>query len=153
VDSDLQPSATKISNRKHAANQANARKSTGPRSTTGKQATRFNACKHGLAQQQVFSAISHQTTASIAEELPTHSSQLPRTIATCFDTLQRIHQTRSNYIREADLEDSSFDELNELIARMARLERYERSASSRLAGALIELLVLRARPAKRTQGD
>lgn len=42
-----------ISPRKLAANQQNARQSTGPRTPEGKANVRFNAVKHGLLAQEV----------------------------------------------------------------------------------------------------
>jgi len=45
-------SRSKISERKRAANRANAQKSTGPRTGRGKSISRFNAVRHGLLSRQ-----------------------------------------------------------------------------------------------------
>ena len=156
MDAQAQPLATKLSDRKLAANQANARKSTGPRSAKGKQASRLNARKHGLAKhglaKQPFSSMeTRELAASIADGLATHESELARTVATCFDTLNNICEIRSGYIRETDLESASFDDLKELATRISRLDRYERSTSSRLNRAIVDILVMREQIAERTQ--
>ena len=151
MDAQAQPLATKLSDRKLAANQANARKSTGPRSAKGKQASRLNARKHGLAKQPFSSTETHELAASIADGLATHESELARTVATCFDTLNNICEIRSGFIRQTDLESASFDDLKELATRISRLGRYERSTSSRLNRAIVDILVMREQIAERTQ--
>lgn len=149
--SQAQPVTPSLSRRKLAANQINARKSTGPRSIKGKQVSRLNARKHGLAQQQCSPNAPNEVAAAIAQELPTHAFHLAQDIATSFDTLDQVHKIRSDYIRKTNLTTASLDQLKKLSTKLARLERYERSAHSRLASALVELLVLRARSTKQTQ--
>ena len=43
----------RVSDRKRAANRANAKRSTGPRTEAGKRRVRQNAVKHGLAAQDI----------------------------------------------------------------------------------------------------
>jgi hypothetical protein len=55
--------------RQRAASRANAQKSTGPRTTEGKAASRFNALKHGIdAQQQTMFGESAEDLAALAAE-------------------------------------------------------------------------------------
>ncbi len=61
---------TRVTPRRAAANRANARHSTGPRSAAGKSRSRGNALKHGLA-----------VPASMIPELAPEIAQLARTIA------------------------------------------------------------------------
>jgi hypothetical protein len=53
VDEPTQPSRKPISEKRLAANRANAEKSTGPRTATGKQRSALNATRHGILAQVI----------------------------------------------------------------------------------------------------
>ena len=133
-----------ISERKLAANKANARNSTGPRTISGKQVSRLNVRKHGLTSGRGARLDLNELATAIAKELPNHASCLAPTIANCLESLNNIDRVRSNYIRQTDLENASIDELRDLTARISRLARYEKSAHSRLSRAIVDLLLSRA---------
>jgi hypothetical protein len=123
-----------------AANRANARHSTGPRTARGKTASSHNACKHGFrsasaphtnpefeALLDAFRAEHHPTT--LAEE------SCVRTIATA---VCKIHE-----IDRLDYEAFNTCPIPVYIARLHTLSRYRVSAENALHKALNLLLTLK----------
>ena len=130
------------SERKIAANRSNAKKSTGPRSDAGRQASRRNALRHGLAIdirtdpaytddiEQLAKILSHARGRQ-------NVSDNARDAAEAVLDLFRIRKVRA-YLFETIYvpETASQDRLLELNHKLAQLERYERRAFSRRNRAL-----------------
>jgi hypothetical protein len=94
-----------------AASRANAQKSTGPRTTAGKAASRFNALKHGIhAQSQIMFAESAEDLAELAAEYhELHSPANPDErflVDTLVNNEWRLRRLR---VVEADLWQSAVD--------------------------------------------
>jgi hypothetical protein len=128
------------SDRQIAANQNNAQKSTGPRSEAGREVSRSNARRHGLAIeigndpafQDDIERLSHAL-ASDAQFARAHA----RETAEAEIDLLRIRKIRAwlfeaNYFADA----APSDGLVELNKNLTKLERYERRAFSRRKRAL-----------------
>jgi hypothetical protein len=110
------------------ANRENAQRSTGPRTDAGKQATKFNALKHGLAAESL--VISGENPAELdalrdqlrADHSPVGETEamLVEEIAQCWWRLQR---TRSFEARIIDLLPDQPRDLGPLIRYMTQAER------------------------------
>ena len=90
------------SERQKAANQANARRSTGPKTQKGKAIVRFNALRHGLLTRDVV---------------------LPGEDADAFENLW--NQVRANLSPVGPIEDSLVDRVVNAMWRLRRSERME----------------------------
>jgi hypothetical protein len=125
------------SDRQIAANQTNAQKSTGPRSKAGREVSRRNAHRHGLAIeiandpafQEDIERLS-QTLSSGAQFAFTHA----RETAEAEVDLMRIRRVRAWLLETYHV--ALPDGLVELNKHLAKLERYERRAFSRRKRAL-----------------
>jgi hypothetical protein len=130
------------SNRQIGANRSNAQKSTGPRSKAGKEASRRNALRHGLAIAVGNDPTFSDSIEKLAKAL-SGSKQMPnndgnaREAAEAMLELSRIGKIRG-YLFEKLYATGPVDAagLAELNTNLAKLERYERRAFSRRKRAL-----------------
>jgi hypothetical protein len=139
-----------ISERKLAANRANAQRSTGPRSVAGKSRVSANARQHGLwnpPRVDHHFATDIETLARQIAGQQRHLLDLARSIADAQVDLWRVRRLRNNLIaaglrdpsRGANGESSSEREarvLASLAEQFTRLDRYERRALSRRKAAI-----------------
>jgi hypothetical protein len=128
------------SDRQIAANRINAKKSTGPRSKAGREVSRRNARRHGLAIDIGCDPAFHDDIEKLARALSggaQNVSERARETAEAEIDLLRIRKIRvwlydTHYFTDAALP-QGLVELNE---SLAKLERYERRAFSRRKRAL-----------------
>ncbi|SIO46540.1 hypothetical protein SAMN05443247_05744 [Bradyrhizobium erythrophlei] len=129
------------SDRQIAANRSNARKSTGPRSKKGQEASSRNARRHGLAIAVGCDPALQGEIEKLARLLSTSGSQdvsgPAREAAEAEFELLRIRTVRAwlfqtLYFAKANAPDG----LAELNGKLGKLERYERRAFSRRKSAL-----------------
>ena len=130
------------SERKIAANRSNAKKSTGPRSDAGRQVSRRNALRHGLAVDIRTDPAYSEDIEQLAKIL-SHArgrqnvSDNARDAAEAVLDLSRIRKVRAFLFETIYFPDAaSQDCLLELNEKLAQLERYERRAFSRRNRAL-----------------
>jgi hypothetical protein len=125
------------SERKIAANRSNAKKSTGPRSKAGRQASRRNALRHGLAIDIRTDPAYHDDIEQLAKMMSRASgrqsvSDSARDVAEAVLDLSRIRKIRASLFETIYFSDTAApDRLTELNDKLAKLERYERRAFSR----------------------
>ena len=111
-----------------AANQANALRSTGPKTTAGKLKSRRNAYRHGLSGEMPLDPAVAKI-ASIVHELVGENASEDR-LTSAFDfahaqaRLLQIRSIRTEQLASRDLNDFNTMELRRLVA----LDRYERYA-------------------------
>jgi hypothetical protein len=126
-----------MSERKIAANRSNAKKSTGPRSKAGRQASRRNALRHGLAIDIRTDPAYHDDIEQLAKMMSRASgrqsvSDSARDVAEAVLDLSRIRKIRASLFETIYFSDTAApDRLTELNDKLAKLERYERRAFSR----------------------
>jgi hypothetical protein len=126
-----------MSERKIAANRSNAKKSTGPRSKAGRQASRRNALRHGLAIDIRTDPAYHDDIEQLAKMMSRASgrqsvSDSARDVAEAVLDLSRIRKIRASLFETIYFSDTAApDRLTELDDKLAKLERYERRAFSR----------------------
>ena len=133
------------SDRKIAANRNNAKKSTGPRSLVGRDASRRNARRHGLAtsihEDPAFQDDIERLAKAISQSsaMP-HLHQDAREAAAAELELLRIRKIRAALLAPLDIENYVIPtNMADVNAKLAKLERYERRAFSRRKRALLEL--------------
>jgi hypothetical protein len=125
------------SERKIAANRSNAKKSTGPRSKAGRQASRRNALRHGLAIDIRTDPAYHDDIEQLATMMSRardmqNVSDSARDAAEAVLDLFRIRKIRASLFETIYFADTGApDRLIELNHKLAKLERYERRAFSR----------------------
>jgi hypothetical protein len=125
------------SDRKLAANQSNAKKSTGPRSKAGRQASRRNALRHGLAIDIRTDPAHHDDIEQLAKMMSRacgmqNVSDSARDAAEAVLDLFRIRRVRAFLYETLYFADAAApDRLIELNDKLAKLGRYERRAYSR----------------------
>ena len=134
------------SDRQIAANRNNATKSTGPRSDAGREASRSNARRHGLAVPIGTDPAFHDDIEKLAKALSLSGGtqnvdERTREAARAELDLLRIRKIRgwvfeTFYFVANDATPGSLAELND---NLAKLERYERRAVSRRKRALREM--------------
>jgi hypothetical protein len=130
------------SERKTAANRNNAKRSTGPRSKAGREASRRNALRHGLAVDIGTEPAFHEGIEKLAKALSSSAvtqkvSESARAAAEAQFDLLRIRNTRAWLFETLYFVKPTVpDNLAKLNAEFAKLERYERRAFSRRQGAL-----------------
>jgi hypothetical protein len=135
------------SDRQIAANRNNAKKSTGPRSEAGRQASRRNARRHGLAISIGTDPAFHDDIEKLAKALSlsrgTQSvDERAREAAGAELDLLRIRKIRAwlfetlHFATNGAATPGSLAELND---KLAKLERYERRAFSRRKRLLREM--------------
>lgn len=128
------------SDRKIASNRNNAKKSTGPRSEGGRQRTKLNALRHGLAvaigSQPCFSEdIEALTKALVGDGGP--PSEFARQAAEAEIDLLRIRKIRALQLAAiADNPGAQSEAYAKLAKNLSKVERYERRAISRRKNAL-----------------
>jgi hypothetical protein len=130
------------SDRKITANRNNAKKSTGPRTTAGRDAARRNARSHGLAVAIGGDPVFHEDIEALAKLLAESAgmksvSEFARSAAEASIDLLRIRKFRTRLLQSHQGPDTAApDRLTELNGKLAKLERYERRAYSRRNRAL-----------------
>jgi hypothetical protein len=130
------------SDRKIAANRNNAKKSTGPRSNAGREASRRNALRHGLAIAIGSDPALHDDIEKLAKLLTSSRgiqkvSESARAAAEAEYDLLRIRKIRASLFETRYFADTTApDGLTDLNVKLAKLERYERRALSRRKRAL-----------------
>ncbi len=129
------------SDRKIAANRNNAKKSTGPRSNAGREASRRNALRHGLAVAIGSDPAFHEDIEKLAKLLTSSSgmqkvSEFARAAAEAEHDLLRIRKIRASLFETYFGDTTAPDGLAALNDKLAKLERYERRAFSRRKRAL-----------------
>src|SRR5258707_14276124 len=130
------------SERQIAANRRNAKKSTGPRSKAGREASRRNARRHGLAIAIETDPAFHRDIEELAKTLSVSqdADEYARDAARAEFDLLRIRKIRASLFETLSLvTDSASGSLAELNDKLAKLERYERRAFSRRKRALREI--------------
>jgi hypothetical protein len=135
------------SDRQIAANRNNAQKSTGPRSKAGREASRGNARRHGLAIDIGTDPAFCDDIEKLAQVLSSASgiqrvSAGAREAAGAELDLLRIRKIRASLFETLYFVANAAapDRLTELNDKLAKLERYERSAFSRRKRALRAML-------------
>jgi glutathione synthase/RimK-type ligase-like ATP-grasp enzyme len=130
------------SDRKITANRNNAKKSTGPRSKAGREASRRNARRHGLAIDIGADPAFHEDIEQLATVLSLSSgaqkvSEHARQAAEAELDLTRIRKIRARLFETLYFADTAAPNgMTELNNALAKLERYERRAFSRRKRAL-----------------
>jgi hypothetical protein len=130
------------SDRKIAANRNNAKKSTGPRSNAGREASRRNALRHGLAIAIGSDPALHDDIEKLAKLLTSSRgiqkvNEFARAAAEAEYDLLRIRKIRASLFETHYFADTTApDGLTDLNVKLAKLERYERRALSRRKRAL-----------------
>lgn len=130
--------------RRTAANRKNAKKSTGPRSQAGREKSRCNAFRHGLA-------IAIGSDPSYSAEIETVASAIGRGRQTVGEFARRFAEAEIDLLRIRKMRAAQFspvvgdpdagsDDHAKLDENLRRLERYERRAYSRRKRALQAML-------------
>jgi hypothetical protein len=133
------------SDRKITANRNNAKKSTGPRSKAGREASRRNARRHGLAIDIGSDPAFHEDIEKLATVMSLASgrqkvSEHAREAAQAVLDLTRIRKIRAWLFETLYFAPTAApDRLIDLNDKLARLERYERRAFSRRKRALLAM--------------
>jgi hypothetical protein len=121
--------------RQIAANRNNAKRSTGPRSKAGREVSRCNARRHGLANDIGSDPGFHDDIEKLADGLSSGTQNVrerARETAEAELDLLRIRKFRAWLFETLYLADAALpDGLAELNESLAKLERYERRAFSR----------------------
>lgn len=118
--------------RQIAANRANAKKSTGPKTAAGKLRSSRNAYRHGLSSPLWLDSLASAKADAIARALlgedPTAAKlrSVEELVRAQLD-LQRIRSTRTDLMAKFDLDQPDIQTLQ----RMAALDRYERYVHTR----------------------
>jgi hypothetical protein len=130
------------SDKQIAANRNNAKGSTGPRSKLGREVSRRNAWRHGLAVDVTVDPAFHDDIELLANAL-SRSHGIRKANEGCHIAaeaqidLLRIRKVRAWLFNSFHLADAPLpDRLAELNQKLAKLERYERGAVSRRKRAL-----------------
>jgi hypothetical protein len=128
------------SERQIAANQKNAKKSTGPRSEAGREASRSNARRHGLAIAIETDPAFQDDIEKLAKALSLSQNvdEHARDAARAELDLMRIRKIRTSLFEKL-ANDANSGSLAELNDKLGKLERYERRAFSRRKRALREM--------------
>src|SRR6188768_4009409 len=129
-----------ISKQKIAANRSNALKSTGPKSLNGKLRASRNAFRHGLATGIHNSPEFELKVSTAALELSNlfgHES-IRESERAAAEAANELAKMKIRKLRAAALQSESIEiqEIDDLIASVRKLERYERRALSRRKKAL-----------------
>lgn len=129
--------------RKIASNRRNAKKSTGPKTKTGKWKSSRNAFRHGLAvaigSQSNFAETINRLTQALAGDIYPNAD-LARKIAEAEVDLLRIRAMRASHFTAIGSWDGSRHARANLAEDLRRLERYEQRAYSRRKRAVKALI-------------
>jgi hypothetical protein len=128
------------SDRQIAANQSNAKKSTGPSTQAGRDVARLNSRRHGLAvdigSDPAFQADIEKLAKILSDGVDTRIEQAREFAAAQLD-LSRIRNFRAGLFVDCYLTNSVRpDHLQSLNEQLVKLERYERRAYARRKKAL-----------------
>jgi hypothetical protein len=125
-----------VSEKRLLANRRNAQRSTGPKTAEGKQISRNNALRHGLARQRAsgpaHSAFREKLAIILANGENDACRELARDVAECTIELEKIRAVRFQIC--FDLGAFEFAEPHqheEAMMGLQRIERYERRLFSR----------------------
>jgi hypothetical protein len=142
------------STRKIAANRANAKASTGPKTRRGRARSATNALRHGLSVPIQASPLLYEEARALADRIAGHEANaninlLSLRVAEAKIDLGRVRAAQRSFLpqrlSDADLEKDltvSAEEVEELL----RMDRYERRARSRLKFAIRKLDAARYSP-------
>jgi hypothetical protein len=128
-----------VSERKRAANRANARAGTGPRTREGKARVGRNACRHGLNRPVMTDPALARQVATLARELcrlgdanlaKAELAQIAFRVAEAEIDLIRMRRARADLMARALIEPNG-RRLADLAQKLDAIERYERRALSR----------------------
>ena len=137
--------------RQHYANRANARRSTGPRTTAGKARASRNAIRHGLRLPARHDGGHAREVEALARDLAGAHASAERHALACriaaaqLDLLQ-VRRARCDLLAGAPAAPLALADCN-VLARLAPLERYEQRALAR------RRLAVRAFDASRREPD
>jgi hypothetical protein len=128
------------SDKQIAANRANAKRSTGPKTAAGKLRSSRNAYRHGLSDPIMLDPTVSRKVAAMARVLAgEHATEDQQASAADFARTQlellRIRSIRTERWAKMDLNEYTHQELQ----RLAALDRYERYALTRRRRASLEL--------------
>lgn len=120
------------SDRQIAANRANAKRSTGPKTALGRFNSSRNATRHGLSDSQPLSGamvckFDMMMSALTAEEAGLEQSETATEFALAQIELMRIRSVRAAMMAEIDIEVMDL----RVLKRLRALDRYERYALTR----------------------
>jgi len=123
-----------------AANRANAKKSTGPKTALGKLKSSRNAFKHGLSRPLRLDPVTSAKAHAIARALVGEGPDVERLssaeeFARAQLELKRIRATRAELMAKFDLQQANMHELQPI----ATLDRYERYAHTKRRRAAVKL--------------
>jgi hypothetical protein len=115
-----------------AANRANAKKSTGPKTAAGRLKSSRNAFRHGLSLLSTEEPANQAEAKLIAQTLVSDQEDHAKVVAAAEIAqahldLRRIQAVRAELIAETDFTSASTEQLR----RLAALDRYERLALTR----------------------
>ena len=129
------------SKRQIAANRRNAKKSTGPRSKAGREASRRNARRHGLAIAIETDPAFHDEIEKLAKALSLSQKvdEHARDAARAEFDLLRVRKIRTWLFETLYYDATTTKSMAELNDKLAKLERYERRAFSRRRRALRQI--------------
>ncbi len=129
------------SKRQIAANRRNAKKSTGPRSKAGREASRRNARRHGLAIAIETDPAFHDEIEKLAKALSLSQKvdEHARDAARAEFDLLRVRKIRTWLFETLYYDATTTKSMAELNDKLAKLERYERRAFSRRKRALRQM--------------
>jgi hypothetical protein len=121
-----------VTEKQVAANRANAKRSTGPKTVAGRLKSSRNAFRHGLsAQLQPNIAVTERVDAMARLLVGSSADEEQRFAATEMAKAQlellRIRATRASILAEVDLATGNLQQLQ----RLAALDRYERYAHTK----------------------
>jgi hypothetical protein len=126
-----------VSDRRRLANRRNAQRSTGPKTTKGKQTSRNNALRHGLARRvasdPAFSERLEELTVMLAEgSNDAWRRELARDIAECILEIDRIRAVRFQILFSlGEFESADFHKHEESVGQLQKIDRYEQRVRAR----------------------
>ncbi len=118
---------------KSESNRRNAQKSTGPRSSAGKDRSRENALKHGLAALRIIDSKRAGAVEELALALADEGIALgaARDLAQAAIDLQWIRKVRAASLNQIIADDADIDATDNLLTKVRRIDRYEKRALAR----------------------
>jgi hypothetical protein len=126
-----------VSKRRLLANRRNAQRSTGPKTTVGKQISRNNALRHGLARRVASDPAScerlEELTAMLAEgSNDAWRRELAQNLSECILEIDRIRAVRSQILFSlGEFESADFHKHEEAVAQLQKIDRYEQRVRAR----------------------
>jgi hypothetical protein len=115
-----------------AANRANAKRSTGPKTEIGRRASSRNALRHGLScpssmGESTSTDVDNLMRTLVPEEADDDQRVAARHVAQAQMDLSRVRMARATLMESLDLERCNFSELRRLMV----IDRYERLARAK----------------------